>query len=139
LPKLFSQTTLIQGNEIPARINVNTAPQEVLAMLPELQDSDVSSIMQNRPPVTQGQPTDPVFQTPSWLLLKANLGVPTLQKLDPFITTRSQVYRVQSVGYFDGKGPAARVEAVIDANGGRPRITAWRDLSALGKGWNKSQ
>jgi hypothetical protein len=46
------------------------------------------------------------------------------------------VYRVQSVGYFDGKGPAARVEAVIDANGGRPRILAWRDLSELGRGWN---
>jgi hypothetical protein len=32
----------------------------------------------------------------------------------------------------EGKGPTIRVEAVIDTNGGRPRIIAWRDLSELG-------
>jgi hypothetical protein len=44
------------------------------------------------------------------------------------------VYRVQSVGYFDGPGPMARVEAVIDTNAGRPRIIMWRDVTELGGG-----
>jgi hypothetical protein len=43
---------------------------------------------------------------------------------------------VQSIGYFAGKGPAVRVEAVIDTNCGRPRIVAYRNMTDLGKGWD---
>jgi hypothetical protein len=136
LPLLFSAATASKNNEILARINVNTASAEVLTTLTELQDTDVQNIIANRPQLSaSGTATDPIYQTPAWLLVKANLSVSTLQSLEPYITTRSQVYRVQSVGYFDGKGPAARVEAIIDTNGGRPRIVTWRDLTPLGKGW----
>ena len=63
---------------------------------------------------------------------------PAQVTLDNLITTRTQVFRVQSVGYFGGKdkGPAIRVEAIVDTNSGRPRILAWRNLTELGKGWN---
>ena len=57
-------------------------------------------------------------------------------QLEKYITARTQVYRVQAVGYFDGGGPTARVEAVIDTNLGRPRIVSWRDLTELGKGFD---
>ena len=60
----------------------------------------------------------------------------TVQSLEQYITARSQVYRVQSVGHFDSGGPTARVEAVIDTNAGRPRIVYYRDLTGLGKGFN---
>jgi len=60
----------------------------------------------------------------------------TVKALEPFITTRSQVYRIQSVGYFDGEGPTVRIEAVIDTNNGRPRILMRRDLTELGKGFD---
>ena len=80
-------------------------------------------------------PTD-VYSTPTWLLTEAQLSLPTLQALDKLITTRTQVYRVQSVGYPEGKGPVVRLEAVIDTNAGRPRILAWRDLTELGRGYN---
>jgi hypothetical protein len=46
---------------------------------------------------------------------------------------------VQSIGHFDKGGPTARVEAVIDANGRRPRIVYWRDLTELGKGFVLTQ
>ena len=54
------------------------------------------------------------------------------------MTARSQVYRVQAIGYFDAGGPSARLEAVIDTNGGRPRIVYWRDLTELGRGYDLS-
>ena len=41
------------------------------------------------------------------------------------------LYRVQALGYFNGPGPTARVEAVIDTHSGRPRIIMWRDLTEL--------
>jgi type II secretory pathway component PulK len=135
---LFSATTVFDGPEIPARVNVNTAPMAVLAALPKLSDTDVQNIMSARPPLTSSDVSAPNFSSVAWLLTDAQLSVSKLQSLEKYITARTQVYRVQSIGYFDGKGPAIRLEAVIDTNAGRPRIIAWRDLSELGKGWNEN-
>jgi type II secretory pathway component PulK len=135
LPKLFETATVFEESEIPARINVNTAPREVLAALPELTDADVQSIISLRPKYSGAETPAEIFKTPAWLLTEANLKVETLRKLEKIITTRTQVYRVQVLGQFgNDQGPVARVEAVIDTNGGRPRIVAYRDLSDLGRG-----
>ncbi len=141
LPKLCSAATVVADPEIPARVNVNTAPMAVLTALtavPGFTDSDVQNIMSTRPQLSSSDVANPNFSSVAWLLTDAQLSVSTLQKLEKYITARTQVYRVQSIGYFDGKGPAVRLEAVIDTNAGRPRIVAWRDLSELGKGWNES-
>lgn len=135
LPKLFALTTLVEESEIPARININTAPREVVLTIPELTENDVDKILSLRPKMSASDAPAEIFHSPAWLLTEAQLSLTTLRKLDKYLSTRSQVYRVQSVGYFDGKGPAARVEAVIDVNGGRPRIVMWRNLTELGKGW----
>jgi type II secretory pathway component PulK len=135
LPLLLDETTTEATPEIPARVNVNTAPQAVLAALPNIQDSDVQAILDHRPSQDATQAADPIFQTPAWLITEANLTPKTLQALEKYITARSQVYRVQVVGYFDGGGPMARVEALIDTNLGRPRIISQRDLTELGKGF----
>lgn len=143
LPKLFAVATFLDPDtqpEIPARINVNTAPREVLATLTAdvlgLTDIEIAKISTLSASLSTGG-AEPIYQTPAWLLTEAQVSIKTLRKLDPFVTTqaRPQVFRVQSVGYFEGQGPAIRVEAVVDANGGRPRILAWRNLTELGKGW----
>jgi Type II secretion system (T2SS), protein K len=147
LPKLFSnfttqtpQTYMPQSatnQDIPARINVNTAPLSVLQILPKflgdgtpLADADLQNILALRPQLTGGAVPDPIFQTPAWLLTEAKLDPAILQKLENYVTTRSQIYRVHVVGTV---GPiSARVEAIIDVNGGRPRVTYYRDLSESG-------
>jgi type II secretory pathway component PulK len=136
LPLLLDKVTTVRGTELPGRINVNTAPQAVLATLPNLTDNDVQSILDHRPDPSAAEPPDPIFQTPAWLMTEANFSQKTLQSIERYVTARSQVYRVQSLGYFDGGGPTSRVEAVIDTNGGRPRIVYWRDLTELGKGFD---
>lgn len=134
LPKLFEHATVFEESELPARINVNTAPYEVLAALPELTETDVQNILGRRPKMSSGDGSNAIYQTPAWLVLEAGLNPTTLSKLEKVITTRSQVYSVQALGYFeDGKGPVARVQAVIDINAGRPRILAFRDVSDLGR------
>jgi len=134
LPQLFEAATLFEETDIPARININTAPREVLATLPELTQADVDAIVNLRPKYSSAEAPSSSYQTPSWLLLEAGLKADTLRRIEKLVTTRSQVFRVQVLGYVDEKkGPAARVEAVIDTNGGRPRIIAWRDLSELGR------
>lgn len=173
LPKLFQYATLWSGSEIPARININTAPAEVLNALAnastsngvaynnaqlggsssggltlnlgsatpqglQLTTSDVQKILSTRPALNSDQPLSEEFQTPAWLLTRANLPLQTLTSLDKYFTAQSQVYKVLVQGTLDGTGGStARVEAVIDTNGGRPRILAYRNLSELGKGGNR--
>jgi type II secretory pathway component PulK len=125
--------------EIPARVNVNTAPREVLLALPGLSEPDVDKILEKRPKLSATEAPPDIYQTQAWLLTEGVLNLSTLQSVDQYLGGMSQVYRVQSVGYLEGKGPSVRVEAIIDTNAGRPRIVAWRDLSELGKGWNEPQ
>jgi hypothetical protein len=134
LPVLLDQVTTVRDPDLPARIDVNTAPRTVLLALPGLTEADVQKILDLRPPANEGA-TDPIYQTPAWLLTEASFPAETLRTLERYVTARSQVYRVQVVGYFENGGPMARVEAVIDTNGGRPRILVPRDLTELGRGF----
>ena len=141
LPMILDKLTTKKTANLPARINVNTAPSAVLSALapngtPLLDAATVQSILATRPSTSTTDAPDPIFQTPAWLITQANVPVATVQSLEQYITARSQVFRVQSLGHFDTGGPTARVEAVIDTNAGRPRIVYYRDLTGLGKGFN---
>jgi hypothetical protein len=137
LPILLDKTTTSKGTELPPRININTAPQTVLAALPFLAEADVQTIMQLRPTTANGNLGQPEYNTITWLITQAGYSPQTVKQLEKYITARSQVYRVQSIGYLDN-GPTARIEAVVDANNGRPRIIYYRDLTDLGKGFDLS-
>jgi type II secretory pathway component PulK len=142
LSTLLDKTTTKTGQELPARINVLSAPQQVLTCLTAygtLADADVQNILSSRPSLSMGQPTDDKYKTTAWLLTEAKVSVANLRALDGVIGASTQVYRVQSLGYYDNGGPSARVEAVIDTNNGKPRIVMWRDLTELGKGYNLNQ
>jgi type II secretory pathway component PulK len=136
LPLLLDKTTTVNSPEITARVNVNTAPRAVLAALPGLTSTDVDNIVEHRPTMSTPDTPDSIFQTPAWLITEANFPPQTLKTLERYVTARSLVYRIQSIGYFDGGGPTARIEAVIDGNNQRPRIISWRDLTELGKGFD---
>ena len=140
LPLLLDETTTTLNTDLTPRINVNTASQTVLETIPGLQDGDIQNILSTRPDPTANQAPDPSFQTPAWLLTEGNLSEATLKAIAPYITARSQVYRFQVLGYYQGgTGPVSRVEAVVDANNGRPRIVYRRDLTELGTGFDLSQ
>jgi type II secretory pathway component PulK len=136
LPLLLDGCTTTQDTELPARVNVNTAPRSVLGTLPGISEGEVQSILDHRPLTSSTDPPDQIYQTPAWLLTEANFSSQTLQTLEKYITCRAQVYRLQAVGFFENGGPSVRVEAVIDTNGGRPRIIYYRNLTELGKGFD---
>jgi type II secretory pathway component PulK len=133
LGTLLDKTTTMSGMELPAKININTAPKEVLVTLPGLTDADADAIIAKRPQFDGGDAPDTTYSTIAWLLQDGSIPVSTLQGLERYATARTQVYRVQSIGYFDEGGPMARVEAVIDTNQGKPRIVYYRDLTELGR------
>jgi hypothetical protein len=138
MPILLDKVTTVQGKEIQGRINVNTAPLAVLQALPKISDNDLQNIFNSRPNPTDGTPPDPIYQSLAWLIVQANVSAKTLQSLDKYITATTQVYRVQSLGFFDTRGPMSRVEAVVDVNRGYPRILYRRELSDLGRAFDLS-
>jgi type II secretory pathway component PulK len=139
LPTLLDKVTTSSQAILPGRVNVNTAPAVVLSALPGMTTEQVQAILAARPDPSALATADPLFQTPAWLLLQAGFTPQQMKQLENYITTRTQVYRVQVLAYFDEGPTFARVEAVIDTNGGRPRILFQRDLSELGKGFDLSQ
>ena len=140
LPILFEKATTQSGKtDVFGLININTASYEVLTALPGLQEGDADKIYAVQPKLLSGEPLGDAYKTPAWLLTEAGLSRQRLQGLEKYVTTRTQVYRVQVIGYFENtadgtRSPSARVEAVIDTNNGRPRLLYWRDLTELGTG-----
>jgi DNA uptake protein ComE-like DNA-binding protein len=133
LPTLLDKTMTASDSESPARINLCSASPEVIATLPGLEAGDIEQILATRPLPGSADYADPLYQTSAWLYTEAKLTKEKLQALDRYVTGRSQVFRIQSIGYFERGGPMARVEAVVDTNGGKPRIVYYRDLSEWGR------
>ena len=130
LPLLFSATSTASAPdsadkvELPAKLNVMSAPYEVLSLLPGLEDQDIQNILTNRP-----QPGDSTGDTLAWLLTKAQISASKLSRVEKYLTTRPKMVRVVSVGKLDGFGVTTVLEGMIDLSGPRPRLAGIRDLS----------
>lgn len=143
LPVMLDQLTVNPDPQILGRININSAPQNVLMALqgvaPELTSDLIQQIVTQRPSLDSSYQANPTYNTPAWLITQLGVSPTTMAKLDKYITATTQVYRFQVLGYFDGGGPVARIEAVIDTNNGAPLILYQRDITDLGKGFDLSQ
>ncbi|MCE9530177.1 MAG: general secretion pathway protein GspK [Planctomycetes bacterium] len=130
LPVALDKLSTVADQELPAKINVNSATKAVLTTLPGLDSADIDAIFENQPDPTD---TDVSYATPAWLYTRARITSSKLIALERYVTARTQIYRIQSIGYFDRDGPIVRVEAVVDTNDAKPRIIYYRDLSDLGR------
>jgi hypothetical protein len=140
-PTIFDKLTLTDGPYIDGRVNINTASREVLTGLPNMTPALVDAILAEQTTASSSAGVD----TPSdhliagWLVLNGTMAINDLEKIDPLITGRGDVFHVQSVGYFEGGGPMARVEAVIDGTQDPPQVIFMRDLTELGRGFTPAQ
>jgi DNA uptake protein ComE-like DNA-binding protein len=136
ITKLLENTTVATGTSIPARININQAPRAVLAAVPGMTDELLESISAMR----QEDPSNPTVeqQNEAWPYTEGLMDLATLRSMLPYITTAGSVFRGTVVGYFDGGGPAARVEVVLDATVRPARVLFWREVSQLGRGYSLS-
>jgi type II secretory pathway component PulK len=135
LQKLYDKCTSNFQSQVQARVNINSAPRAVLIALPNLTDAEVDAIIAARKPPGSAEASEDVYTTIAWLVTELKWDASRLNPLESYANGRTQTYRVQSLGYFDQGGPVARVEAVIDTNGGQPRIVYFRDLTELGRGF----
>ena len=119
---------------IPGRININTASREVLLSVPGLEETTVDSILAVRSP--SGSSGQAIFDTSGWLLAENLVELSEMRELDRYLTGGGDVYRVQSVGFFDAGGVSVRLDAVLDATELPPRLLFQRDLTHLGRGYS---
>ena len=127
LAPLLDKIATKEEVELFPRLNVATAPREVIAGLPGLEAEDVDAIMSARGELTQGD----LGTAAAWLVSSGALPPQKFKAIEKYVTGTSMVYRVQVIGYVTGGGPVSRVEAVIDTNLGSPRIVYFRDLGDL--------
>ena len=133
LPLLMDHLAVNPMPTIPGRININQAPRTVLLGIPGLEPETVDEIISVRfAEVTDEQPER---RHETWLLSEGIVDLEQMKEMMPFVTGGGRVYRAQIVGYFDEGGPSFRVETVIDATSGDPRVVFWRDISHLGRGY----
>ncbi|NQT17484.1 MAG: general secretion pathway protein GspK [Planctomycetes bacterium] len=134
LPKLADGTTVVADKVLRGRVNVNEAPRAVLSAVPGLDTSLVDQIISARG-LRLGE-EDSSRRHATWLLTEEIVEVEQMKHLLPLVTTGGDVYRAQVVGFFDGTGPTARAEVVVDGTVSPPRRVYWKDLRLLGRGYS---
>ena len=141
LPDILDRVTTFDADVIRGRVNVNQARAGTLLGLPGMTQTLAEQIAASRMIGSNGSPTPDLWQrrqTPFWVFAEGLTDLPTLRRLDPFVTARGGFFRVRSVGFAEGGGPAARVEAVIDGTVYPAKVVEMRDLSDLGRGVPRS-
>lgn len=140
LPDLIDTLSVSDDPYIDGRINVNQARREVLLGVPGMTEELAEEIMMARAVDSKtGEPPEDLQEqraTSGWLVTEGLVELETMRILDPFLTSRGAVFRMQVIGHFDAGGPFTRIEAVIDATGELPKVIFVRDLTELGKGYS---
>ena len=142
LPELLDKLTVTSDQFLEGRININQARREILLGIPSMTENIVNGIIAAQQLDSGGQPSMDAIQqhsTTAWLFAQGLVDLPGMINLDPYITSHGDIYKVQSLGFFDGGGPVSRVEAVIDSTQLPPRVILHRDLNELGRGYSRVQ
>ena len=127
LPLILDRLTVDVVPAYVGRINVSTASFEVLATIEELTDEELDAIVAARPELTGEEKA-----TPAWLVAQNVLDEYKFRQILDKITTRSSVYRIESVGYADHLGVVERLNIVVEMRGPIAQVLYYRNLGSLG-------
>lgn len=112
LGRLIDDVTTLPGEVVTGRIDILSAPREVLLAIPGFDPSIAERIVAAR----GSNPSNADDRhTPAWLLLDGIIDRPTLQKTLPWISCRSDVYRAQVIGFRNASSPVFRCTVILDA------------------------
>jgi DNA uptake protein ComE-like DNA-binding protein len=120
--KIAAYVTTKDEEVLKGLININTAPYEVLASLPGLDDALAMQIVKSR------EERLDAYQSVADLLDLPGFSTNTFKQACSHITVRSDIFSVRSFGVI-GSGETYRsVEAVIDRTQDAATIRSWREL-----------
>ena len=127
LPQLFETCTLNPNEILPGKVNINTAPANILAQIPGIDENLATTIVSTRTGISPEN-----SRSIAWLLQTGIISNDQFKQLERHLTARSLQFHVQVVGYGLPSGRFRRLEAIIDLIGETPRIIYLRDLTKLG-------
>jgi hypothetical protein len=129
LPRLASLLSITSATKIIGRVNVNLAPKAILSGLPGLDEVTAERIVASR---QHGADLADVAERGSavWLLIEGLVDIDKMKQLMPYVTAGGDVFRAEVIGFFDRRGPVARVEIVMDAANSPSQVVSWNDLGA---------
>ena len=142
LPTLLDTLTVVDGPELSGRINVNQARIEILLGIPDMTDEIAQAITSSPMIGAEGEAlAEQAAQRTNtgWLVSQGIVDLPTMIKLDRFLTGRGHVFRAQIVGFFEEGGGYTRIEATIDSTESPAKIVSVSDLTELGRGYTTAE
>lgn len=138
LPALLDTLTTVEETEITGRINVNQARIEVLLGLPDM-TVEIAEAIVSAPVISpEGEVLAEEVALRSntgWLVTQGIVDLPTMVKLDKYLTASGDVFRAWIVGYFEEGGGYTRMEAILDATESPAKVVSVSDLTELGRGY----
>lgn len=131
LPVLEDRLTAVDMPFLPGRINVNTAPREVLMTIPGLDEGDADAIISTRERLDSTEKA-----TTAWLMTQNVLSDPKkYATISSHITARSIQFTIDAIGFADHVGVAKRIQVVVEMQGHLAQIKYYRDLTSLRIGY----
>lgn len=127
LPLILDRLTVDPSPSQAGRINVSTAPREVIATIDELTEADVDALVAVRQTLA---PEDK--STPAWLVTSGVLDEYTFRRILDKVTTKSNIFRIEAVGFGDHIGTIERHLTVLEMRGPIPQVLYYRNLNPLG-------
>lgn len=120
--QIVDDLTLKDQRVLPGRININTAPREVLGTLPGVTGELAEAIVRRRE-VLVG------FSSIGQLLSVTGITKDKFAKLEDLVTIRSSVFRIHSHGRAASGLAQATIECVVDRAEDVPRVLYWLESS----------
>lgn len=111
-------------------INLNTAPAQVLRLIPGITDDTVTKIVELRRELPYES-----RKTTAWPLVSGAADVATFQRIAPYVTTKSYQFRIEVLGYGDHAKLARRLEWIVEMAGPLAQVKYHRELTGLGRAW----
>ena len=120
--RIADRITVTDEAVIAGRININTAPAQVLATLPDISTPLAERIVTHRTPSLEG------FGNIAELLDVEGLTIRQFKELAKLVTVRSNAFTIHSCGWASSSGLSHYVETVVvrDAEG-RLSILYWKE------------
>jgi competence ComEA-like helix-hairpin-helix protein len=133
---VVDRVTISDDEVLQGKVNINTAPLEILRMLPGLDEEKAQAIITRRT-VEEGQESAAVtsqqgdqetgpFTSLGQLLDVEGIDENTFRNLIDHVTYRSHAYRIESEGRSSDRKIVQNCTAVVDRSSNRINIRYWR-------------
>ena len=116
-----TDSAITSDETTPGRININTAPKQVLVALPGLWDQLADAIVQHRQ--APGKP----FSNIAELLDVPGMSENVFTPLSDLLTVRSFQFRVRSQAAIEGMDARRTAIAVLDRSGDKVKTLYWNE------------